>query len=282
MCHSKSGRRSALHALAIALVAAVLVGCGASPAPTSETSTSSVTGNWQFQVEVPLSSSPPTNLPIESLFGSLAFSGNKATGILNGQVSGLLELGSCLSANADLQFSGTMDASGNLTLTAPVAGGVATIAVNTLTPKFPGQNGTLQVVGGSCAESSTTILGFEVPSVTGTYTGTLTGELISPDGPSLPPTAVTASFVQSATPNADGEYALTGTITASGNCSGTFSFSQGLVYGAQFQNVPLTFPSPTPALLVFGNALTPGSSIVLEFEATPCGSLIYNGLLTRQ
>jgi hypothetical protein len=63
--------------LATALAIAFLVGCGASPTQTTTTVYPSLTGNWQFEVQI--LASPPTipNVPIIQLFGSLASSGNR-------------------------------------------------------------------------------------------------------------------------------------------------------------------------------------------------------------
>jgi hypothetical protein len=271
--------------LAMALPLICLFGCaGTSPTPPA-TVYPDVTGNWQFQIETPVTTPPtlPTN-PIANLFGSLSSSGGKVTGILNARTFIIGGSGGCVALNADLAATGTIDQAGNLTLTAPISGGIATISVAAATTAGF-LNGTYQVVGGPCAQPSIGLSAYEVPNVTGTYTGTFSQVVLVPGGSTVGSVSLTATLVQATAPNADGQYPLSGTITATGGCSDTISFNQGVVFGAGFQNFPNLGTFPLSGTFFLGN-IPPDTghiSMLTTFEdVSSCGSATFNGVLTRQ
>jgi hypothetical protein len=283
-------RKSTPAILALAFLLTAIMGCSTSAPPIPAPVYPNVTGNWEFQVEIPISSPPTTSASlIQKVFGSLTSNAGHVTGTLNAS-TGLIVLpggtptgpGVCVAPNADLAVTGTVDPSGDLNLTMPISGGVGTLTVVASPTSLGFSHGTFQVVGGACAQASNALLAFQVPNVTGTYTGTLT-QLIIPAGPSpVGPLSVTAILVQASAPNADGQYPLTGTITATGGCSATLSFNQGIVYGAEFQS--FANPSnllPVTGLFFLGNA-GPGNAhgIIVTFEdASACGAGLFNGVL---
>jgi hypothetical protein len=192
-----------------------------------------------------------------------------------------------------LPFTGTADSSGNLSLTATIAGGVATISANLLTLETitlpdgtvrnePFFSGTYQVAGGSCAQPSIALTIFPVSNITGTFTGTATaGPLNNPS----PSSTITATFVQASTPDANGKYPLSGTITSTGGCNATYTFSSGAVSGdmaqsAYFLTNTFSIP-PNPPIPVFLGSIapaTPRTSILGTFTFNGCASS-YTGAL---
>src|SRR5665213_643986 len=228
MSYLNSSPSASLQILALALP--LLVGCGGSaPAPPA-TVFPNVTGNWQFEVG---NAGPGVPIligsPIAALSGSLSSTDGKVTGTLT---SLSISITPCISSNTDIQVSGTINSAGDLSLTAPVAGGVATITAlvtANLTPIF---EGTYQVIGRPCAQTSVPLASIEVPNVSGTYAGTLTESNPQTTG-SL---TVKAALVESTTPNADGKYPLTGSITYSGDCTGTLSLTNYLVAGINVES----------------------------------------------
>jgi hypothetical protein len=270
-----------------------LLACSVNSAPTPAPTPTNVTGNWQFEVNIPAppTSGPlvfPTN-PITDIFGSLTSSGTSVSAVLHATP---LVIPHCVEEDTALPFTGTTDASGNLSLTAPIAGGVATISANLLTPETitlpdgtvrnePFFSGTYQVVGGSCAQPSIALTIFPVPNITGTFTGTTIGPLGNP-GPS---STITATFVQSSAPDANGKYALSGTISSTGDCNATYTFNSGAVSGdiaqsAYFLTNTFSIP-PNPPIPVFLGSIapaTPRASILGTFTFAGCTSS-YNGVL---
>ena len=240
-----------------------------------------VTGNWQFELKLTAPSPPsaPTN-PIADLFGSLTSTGAKVTGTLNARA---VAFAPCVANNADLPVTGTVDASGNLNLTFPVAGGVATIVSTALVlpPSPVNTNGTYQVIGGPCAQASIPITAFQVPNVSGTYAGTMTQLFPTSGSGSL---AVKAVLVESSTPNADGEFPLSGTVTYTGDCSSTLSFTNGVVFGEQLQSAPIS-PTFSTSTELFSAAapLVPAEGLPASFFMPDgCSGITYHGSLIRQ
>jgi hypothetical protein len=179
----------------------------------------------------------------------------------------------------DLQASGTIDPSGDLTLTVPIAGGTATIAATITTPESY-TSGSWQITGGACAMPATAIDIAQFAPVTGTYTGVLNVMDTTTNLP-VPGTAtnVTVSLDQSTTPNADGQFPLTGTITATGACAGAFPIANEVVSGGLF--MPLSVTGPLGVLN--GGIIPTGTTLIADFMPDPaCGSQLYYGILTRQ
>jgi hypothetical protein len=124
----------------------------------------------------------------------------------------------------------------------------------------------------------------QVPPLTGTYTGTLQlpTPITFPSAQDTPPTInVSANLSQSATPNADGQFPLTGNLSVTGACTLSLPITDGIVYG---QNLSFTLSPPSaPSGSVTG--LIPGTADRLSFffvSIPSCGQQLYYGTLTRQ
>ncbi|MGD0796202.1 MAG: hypothetical protein ABR910_00640 [Acidobacteriaceae bacterium] len=219
------GRVSLAALLASAIALASAVGCGVPTIiPVSTQSNLNINGNWDIVSN--LASGAGLASPIASFSGALQSSNGAVTGTLHALDTDFTA--TCVSLTQDLPATGTLDAANNLTLSVAVAGGTATIQLALDQSLLTFATGTYSIAGGACAMSSTPMIAIQIPPVTGAYSGTLT-ELGS--SPAVTAT-VTAQLTQSSTPNADGNFPSTGTVTIAGStCPATFSFSGELVAG---------------------------------------------------
>ena len=260
---------------------AALLGCGVNPTPPSSSpATFDLSGDWLAMA--PAGPGLPLTLPtpVAEFSGALQFNGNAVTGTFRALATNYPN--PCVSILQDLQVTGTLDASNNLSLTIPISGGTATIAAPLQNAYTYFNNGTWQITGGACAMASTQITMAHIAPVTGTYSGTfnvlnLTTVTIEPGTA----TTITAVLAQSTTPNADGQFPLTGTITATGACSGTFPLVNEVVSGG---SITLSPPLTGSSTEIFDGAVEPtGTYIVGAFlPLNACGSQDFSGTLTRQ
>jgi hypothetical protein len=252
-----------------------LVGCGATPYRT--VSQPNLSGNWY--VSAGANTHGVYASPVYSFIGALQVSGSSVTGTV--RATDLADTVPCISPEANLTATGNFDTASNLSLTVPVAGGTAAIVATIGNPNGI-NNGTWQIVGGSCAMPKTPVVIAEIAPITGTYAGAydvidLT-TLQHVPGSAM---TLTANIVQSATPNADGQFPITGTLTATGSCNGTFLLASEVVSGGQLL---ATYPAtgvPTVALL--GGVEPAATYLVVDFgPVAGCGSQTYSGTLIRQ
>ena len=273
--------RSRLRILLLLPLAAIL-GCGSSATLPSSTSISpNLSGDW-FALAAPTTiGSAPTTLPtpIADFIGALQFTGNTAAGTF--RAFDPTYPNPCVSFTQDLPVTGTIDSNNNLTLTVPISGGTATISATLPQNPQTFTNGSWQIVGGACAMPATAIAIVQVAPVTGTYTGVLNVIDLTTFTP-VPGTAttVTAVLTQSTTSNADGQFPLTGTVTASGACSGSFPIINEVVFGGSIS--PL-IPPGTSTVDFLGAVEPTAATIVAGIDPySACGSQLYQGTLTRQ
>src|ERR1035441_9838231 len=256
---------------------AALLACGSTPTPSAPASNYlNLTGDW-------VALAPPNPLtpgvlptPVSDFLGALQSSGSAVTGTLRA-IS--LSSPQCVSFTQDLPVTGTIDANGNLVLTIPIAGGTATITATITTPESY-TPGTWQISGGACAMPSTAVDIAEFAPATGTYTGVL-NVLDTTTGLPVAGTAtsVTAVLTQSTTPNSDGDFPVSGTVTATGACSTSFPITNEVVEGGVFMP-DLTTGSTSD---FFGGIIPTATMLSADFIASPpCGSQVYSGMLTRQ
>jgi hypothetical protein len=234
-----------------------------------------VSGNWEVDLE-PTAANVETT-PFFRLAGSLAGSASSA------QVTGTLQTYSssaipCTDNGTVVTVTGTIDQSDNLHLSFPVAGGSAALD-GQFDPDLGEVFSTIEIDGGPCGVAPTTVLIYEVPAVTGTWTGLLRSS--SSDG-STTAALVTAALTQATTPSADGSYLLTGNLSSTGSCSGSFSFSNGEIEGNAMNGGSMTIPVPgSPYFLatapVFGFSSTPVALVAFS----NCSGT-YTGSLTKQ
>lgn len=253
-----------------------LLGCGATPTPPIIASSYlNLTGDWVVLAPPNPATPgvPPT--PVADFFGALQSSGGTVTGTLRA-IS--VSQPQCVSFTQDLQTTGTIDANGNLKLTVPMAGGNATITATIGTPESY-TAGTWQITGGACAMPSTAIEIAEFAPATGTYTGVLN---VLDTTTELPvtgtATTINLALTQSTTPNSDGDFPISGTVTATGACSGSFAIANEVVGGGVFM------PALTgPIGLLSGGILPTATTLNAVLNLSPtCGAQIYSGILTRQ
>lgn len=176
-----------------------------------------------------------------------------------------------------LSVTGTIDANNNLTLTIPISGGTATLTATIATPESY-TPGTWQITGGACAMPSTAIQIAEFAPPTGTYTGVV-NVLDTATGLPVAGTAtnITAALNQSTAPNADGEFPLSGTVTATGACTISFPITNEVVAGGVFM------PASSNTGLVLGGGVLPTATMLFaDLLPSTCGSQVYSGILTRQ
>jgi hypothetical protein len=265
---------------------AALLGCGMTPTSSpSGPSTTSLSGDWLALAPLNPANSSQLPTPISQFSGALQFSGSSVTGTLhalgNSATAVLLGLPPCVSFTQDLPATGTVSATGQLTLTVPISLGVATITATLPTNTMTYIPATWQIVGGACAMPTTSISLAQFAPITGTYTGTFNAYSNTPLGivPSTA-TAISAILAQSTTPNADGQFPISGTITASGACSGSFTLSNEVVTGGGLEPTPGPLTPPS----IFIGAIEPtGTTLVGDlFPTASCGSQVYRGTLTRQ
>lgn len=288
-------------ALALTLLTAstLLSGCGAALStitPVTPAAPASLAGNWQMQIQ---STTTGTTLPTISILmpGALSVQGPTVSGIL--RVVEFLPGGfpsPCLSSTQGIAFTGTVDASSLLTLTStPFSGSIATLKLQ-LPLVNSNARGTAQIVGGTCATPSTPLIAIYVPSVTGTFAGTLSPLLLQ-GLPANNNTAGPASITLTQGPaNPDGQFPVTGALTVNstscaltatpftGTISGISLSLKGPAPGVTFNNGPLTFPSATlnaGALLAFNPELF---AVTLDAFGNPatCSAGLYRGDFPRQ
>ena len=262
------------------LLAGLLSGCASANMPGTPLATNSyaqVSGNWQFN-----SSSPPASR-LSSLGGSLSVNGSAVTGTLHA----LAASGQCLQASAAVPVTGSIDASGRLTLSAPLSGGTLAIAGTLADDRRSLLTPTYTVIGGSCAfpaaspvsaRDTPVVTAQQFQPVTGTYTGTLT----TTDGETF---ALSSTLTQTSQPDADGVYHVTGSASSPGNACVPASLpaTASTLDGGSLST---TYTDATTGTSITGTATTSADASTLTVSSwtinSTCGSGTGSGLLTRQ
>ena len=279
------------------LAATLLSGCGASLTtitPVTPSAPASLAGNWQMQIQNSSIGTPATASIL--MPGSLSVQGPIVSGTLRviRFIAGNLT-SPCLSFTQGIAFTGTVDTSGLLTLTsAPFSGSIATLQLQLPLVNNIGR-GTAQIVGGACATPSTSLIAVYVPSVTGTYAGTLS-PLLLPGFPGTTNTAGPASItLTQSSANPDGQFPVTGTLTVNstscalaatpltGTISGLALSLKGPDPGITFNNGPNTFPAATLSAGAISNSSELiGVTLDAFGNPTTCSTGIYRGDFPRQ
>jgi hypothetical protein len=238
-----------------------------SPAPI----TASLSGNWAIGATPNMAVNSGIQ-PVLGFSGSLQFANGSVTGILSAAVYPT-ETGCQQAIAGTAAATGTLDANNNLTLTAPIAGGTATITATLGSNPQTLADGSYQIVGGSCAISANTMTIAQYAPLTGTYTGTF-----NVSGTGNVPVAgsnvtVTAVLTQSATANGIGYFPITGTVKVTGACTDSLTYT-GFAAGGNFYSLTGPF---------FMGSFGPTASAIYDavYQSTNCPAY-YQGTLTRQ
>ena len=271
-----------------------IAGCGAGNFITAAPSAPDLTGNWELATQISVTGNIPTAGLL--LLGSLSSQGSNISGTFR-----LANLPFTASCGTPLQqvvnVSGSVDSSRNVTLTSTAFSG-AVLTVKLLVPPNPlptvttltTANGTVAVTGGTCPLASTSVFGFQTPSVTGSFTGPLTASTYLA-APPIPTGNVSLALTQSATPQSDGQFPVTGALSFSGGgCTSSMALS-GTVSGPglTLASAPIgLFPTSTVNFLAVVNPAT-GDLLVLSltYGLGPCNAGItsfsqFTGNLTKQ
>lgn len=263
-----TGLKTALAAISL-LLTTLLTGCGPDqfiPYTSTPVAPATATGNWSFTGYYATKGS---NIEPYDIGGSLIETGSQLSGIFH------LSLPCFGSYAADVPYTGTLDSENHLNIvSSPVNGEVLTLA-GTLSGNTALTEGVLNAIG-SCTEalniSLTGVSGVRVPNLTAAWTSQ-GAPILAGTGTSL---SATEQLTQSPTPDAHGDFALTGAITVQNSpcfTHGTLqpgSFLSGvlgqqvillddgstLILTLQVYNV---FPSQTkPTLALYPGTITGG------------------------
>ena len=263
--------RYVLRLIAITVIASLLSGCGSgTPSTTSSTAAPDLTGNWEFTTLYPGASTPQNII---------------YTGALSGQganITGIFRTNTCFAATQDIDFTGSEDTKGNLTLTSTNLPNTVVTITGTVSSSTAGINASpanLLVSGSApCAPINASFPGGKFPPLTGTYTVNLT---VNPGGAAN----LTATLTQSAA-NSDGQFFELGTITiTSGGCTNTFPVN------TLFAGSPLTGnltsnsgPPATAQLLIYLSSEPATFPIImlLNITSTGCNAGSFGGSLKSQ
>jgi len=258
--------------LVLLLPMAALLACGSSPPASSAPTTYNLTGNWEV-----LDPDPAQSLSsILHFNGALQFNGSTVTGTFLSIATN--PTGTCPTFTTDLAVAGTLDASNNLTLTIPIYGGVATITATLAPDPQTFTPGSLQIAGGTCSMPASSINIVQFAPVTGTYFGMLTTS-----GRNPVKADITEVLVESTTPNSDGLFPLTGTMTIRGPCAETTPLVSETVSGNSIYLI--TGSSTSPVYELIGDLPTPSASSIqlyLDIYDANCSISGLQGFLNRQ
>ena len=255
-----------------------------------------LSGNWQI---VSTSGSKPTTPPPGLvLVGSLSSQGSNVTGLFR-----LANLTLPYACGTPLQqvvaVSGSIDSSRNLTLTSvPFSGSTLTmkfIVPLSIGPVGAGASltplaGTVAITGGTCTFASSTAIGSEIVSITGTFAGPLTASTYLANPP-IPTGTASLSLAQAASSQIDGQFPVTGTLKFTGGTCTSSTPLAGTVSGTELTlaSAPTgLFNTSTTNMVILINLATGQLDVaILSYGLGPCNTGVtsftqYTGSLTRQ
>jgi hypothetical protein len=244
---------------------AALLGCALpTTTPSSPPEPGPLTGNWQVQTLTSISA------------GAVVLTG--ALQADTSQITGIFSSHSLPCSPAIDNFTGSIDSTGTLSLTAPFV--VLQLQVPTTSATV--LNGTLTAGGDLCQTiMSGSVVATQIASLTGTYTGTLTDS----SAPGLSGTAILA-LTQTAAPNSSGQFPLSGSITfPSSSGFGTAPLG-GTVAGEGIALSDSSTAPNSPTVNLTAAATADGSKItvsnLLYSNFGPGAVFNFTGTLTRQ
>ena len=219
----------------LAFLAVLLAGCGGSSSSPGPTSTLTIqSGNWNISAS---SIAAPGVTFLAG--GNLMQSGNSISGVVH------IFNSTCFGQTTDVPVSGSVSGQ-SVTLSSPaIQGQTVTVSLNGSSTAL---SGTYSVAGTGCAAGDRgTVNANLVPSITGSWHGTFTST-------ANPGTTVdaTADLTQSATADAHGLFAVTGTVTFTGStCFTSGTIVQSVLAGGALELEITTNDQPTPGDIGF-------------------------------
>lgn len=222
------------------------------------------------------------------LMGALQGNGSQVSGTF--RFTNLAQPDAC-GLNQVVAVTGTVGSGRSLSLTSAELPNGTTIRI---TLKMLGAQpysgiGTVEVDGKSCAVAAASAIGGQVANTTGTFKGKLSPGSMGTQGAGTPGTAAIA-LTQSATPDPDGKFAVTGLLNYRfGSCSGSAPLN-GSVSGVDVtfwdviftskgvQEVNLTGTTNLPATRIQAGYLLLSPA---PCSADPQSSAVFSGTLSR-
>ncbi len=272
----------------LSLAAVVVAGCAsqgssAPPTPAATPSYAQMAGNWSFRV------TGTTPQPVTSLGGSLSVQGTEVSGMLH------LLAGTCQSSagTGAILITGSVDSHGLLTLRAnDLAGGTLRITGMVAADQRSLLAPALAVTGGACGAVSASqavgaqpldgtagggVVAQQQQPVNGTYTGSFAGV----DGVVA---QVSAVLTQSATPDANGMYHLSGNASFAGSpCLNAPVVTDSVING---NSIAVTYTDPQTGSSVTGTGVFDNTATTLTVSgwtlSGTCGTDHGTGMLARQ
>ena len=249
-------------------------------APSPASITESLSGNWAVGSDYVFASNNP--VAVRGFGAALQFSNGSVTGTILPYANPLSSV--CyynLYPNVVVAVTGTLDSNNNLTLTAPVASGTATITATLGSNLQTLADASYQISGGGCAMSATPATIAQYAPLSGTYTGTFNYPNGSTNIPVGSDSTVTLILTQSTTANANGGYPVTGTFITTGACTDSGTLVPSTASGGGISPTSNGTVSAGTAT-IYGN-LTPAASTILyaTFSSSKCAGWYY-GNLVRQ
>ena len=281
----RPGRKRKLAALTTlglaGLLVGLLAGCGTGNSPGINASTtaqtdaySAVTGNWKFTTG--------NSNHASALAGSLTVSGATVTGTLHPL------LAPCATSSASFAASGTIDATGFLSVTSNnFSGGKLLISGTLAADQHSLTTPTVTVTGGTCATPalrSSSVTGHDTSAATAQQyqplTGNYNGVFTDTAGATL---AVAATLSQPTTPDANGVYHLTGYATFPNTpCLTTPVITDSTVTGDSIQ-ATYTDQQTGDTVSGTGTFSTDAQTLTItNWILSGCGNDTGTGLLNRQ
>ncbi len=252
---------SALTLLLAGCAATVTRGPNGSPLPEF------VAGNWQVRAQAQTGG----NLP--AISGALSGNSGAIAGIFHSNAQN-----ACIAPADAFKVTGSSDASGNVTLSGPLAGGTLTVSGTLAADGKSLSNATYNVAGGSCGFAKAAIATAQVyMPISGVYTGSFadaSGQVAT----------VQATLNQSPDANGDGNYTLSGSASPNSPCfAASVPISNTTVTGGAFT---FTYTDSTTANSVTATGTFSSDASTLNSiqwtSSGPCGADTGTGSMSRQ
>jgi hypothetical protein len=214
-----------------AILLAALVGCG------SGNNLALTQGNWAIAAtstgSAPTHNMQVRNQAIPNVSGVSFYVGGNLTQN-GGNLSGTMYVtGSCLDPSAQIAFTGTVKGT-KVTLTSASTEGevITVVATGASLSSTSSLTGTYSVKGGCDDGDSGTVAANAVPSIDGTWAGTLSNSGCADGRGGCVNATISITLTEATTASADGTFALSGTVTYTNSvCSVSGTVTGGFVSG---------------------------------------------------